>query len=683
MKTYSKFLWGLAALPMLVSCSQDEVSPDPGREDTGAGVYMSFDLSFSGKNSRAFTQGDDSSSDGTEIGTDAENKVNEVLVVLSNPTNNGFVAYTLIPEEKLLSMTAGDQPLYRATGKFNKTVINDYYTTTTQRDVNVYVFCNPSGTFVQYIKARLTNDRDWINYTEDVVVGAPSENSLWNKNSGFFMSNLRVATRTLPAQIDDWNVFMSESTPFDLSGINNAGQPTEVDNHTNRGAIDVHRLAARFDIRDGSQMLDVEGCNGVKDVPFTYNVVFNKENRPLVQCEIISMAPVNMMNKQYVLERVSDTGMDTNIQLLGAERPWYSTSTGTVIPNSGNYVVTPYATEKEAGIMSNWTEYFNYTFYDPATGKVDSRGKHWKFESISKVVNGSTEDYPYDRYPDPNKNGDYRAWRYVTENTMPGSADNQMTGQTTGIVFEARMKANPDLATSADKWERKLYEVLNATVHNSNPYADPILFALSGSLYASWQHVQAAALAAAGFDATKGQNQSLDRTAGLYLACYGNGGVGVVRDDDGDIIFTDTEEPDVASVNYAYEIWEAAGRPAPDGTHPQFATFRDRAVTNLFTLYLSNQNENGDWGYYCYYYYWNRHNDNGQVGTMGPMEFAVVRNNVYKLAVTRLSQLGHPRVPENDPDTPTPDTPDEQANVYMTVSVRVLPWVVRINNIQF
>ena len=66
---------------------------------------------------------------------------------------------------------------------------------------------------------------------------------------------------------------------------------------------------------------------------------------------------------------------------------------------------------------------------------------------------------------------------------------------------------------------------------------------------------------------------------------------------------------------------------------------------------------------------------------MAPMEFAVVRNNVYKLAVTNISRLGHPRISDNDPATPGPATPDERGDIYLTVSVDVLPWVVRVNNI--
>lgn len=94
--------------------------------------------------------------------------------------------------------------------------------------------------------------------------------------------------------------------------------------------------------------------------------------------------------------------------------------------------------------------------------------------------------------------------------------------------------------------------------------------------------------------------------------------------------------------------------------------------------------------YYTYYYYWNRHNDNLDPYNMGIMEFAVVRNNVYKLCVESIAKFGHPTPPTDptnptdpDPDPVDPDDPDESVNYYFTVSVKVLPWTVRINNIEF
>lgn len=79
-----------------------------------------------------------------------------------------------------------------------------------------------------------------------------------------------------------------------------------------------------------------------------------------------------------------------------------------------------------------------------------------------------------------------------------------------------------------------------------------------------------------------------------------------------------------------------------------------------------------------YYTYWNRHNDNVDPNVMGNMEFAVVRNNVYKLKVNSISSLGLPLAPDdpNNPWKPDGDTPDEQLP-QIDVTVEVSDWVSR------
>lgn len=127
---------------------------------------------------------------------------------------------------------------------------------------------------------------------------------------------------------------------------------------------------------------------------------------------------------------------------------------------------------------------------------------------------------------------------------------------------------------------------------------------------------------------------------------------------------------------------QAAASITGEATDPTSAA----AAAAGFTGYSS---ENGK--YYVYYYYWNRHNDNLDPYTMGTMEFAVVRNNVYKLAVNAINRFGHPTPPtgptdpdpDPDPDPVDPDDPDESVNYYFNVTVKVLPWTVRINNIEF
>lgn len=77
--------------------------------------------------------------------------------------------------------------------------------------------------------------------------------------------------------------------------------------------------------------------------------------------------------------------------------------------------------------------------------------------------------------------------------------------------------------------------------------------------------------------------------------------------------------------------------------------------------------------YYCYYYYFNKHNDNTNLAETTPFEFATVRNNVYKLSVTKINQFA----------TFFPPKTVEDWNVFFTLNVEVRPWTVRVNDIEF
>ncbi len=154
--------------------------------------------------------------------------------------------------------------------------------------------------------------------------------------------------------------------------------------------------------------------------------------------------------------------------------------------------------------------------------------------------------------------------------------------------------------------------------------------------------------------------------------------------------------------NVLYGAWSDVKNAAEAGTDPTLQAAYNQAATGVaadaeptgaaaaaagFTGYSAK-----DGKYYNYYYYWNRHNDNLNNNEMDVMEFAVVRNNVYKLAVNAINRFGHPTPPdpsnpdpdpEPDPDPVDPDDPDESVNYYFNVTVKVLPWTVRINNIEF
>lgn len=49
---------------------------------------------------------------------------------------------------------------------------------------------------------------------------------------------------------------------------------------------------------------------------------------------------------------------------------------------------------------------------------------------------------------------DYRIWRYVTENTIPGNDDHQKNGISTGIVFKGKLLAGTNLETTMSSFIR-------------------------------------------------------------------------------------------------------------------------------------------------------------------------------------------------------------------------------------
>lgn len=713
------FLWILLALPLLVACSSDDImKSESGRNNIpeGEGLYMKVNFSPYNKGTRSYTDGNNSSNGGIEVGSDTENTVSKVLLVLATSSNK-YIASAVADNLK----GSADNTNYQATAKIEKTKIKDFYDLKEVKDyiaadqadggtgnpkVNVYVYCNPTEKMIADFEALDLGNTAWTNWTYKLDV-ATTDDKLWSPTTGFIMTNESIAEREFPASYSTWSSFTTENNAFDLSGWNNRNQNTAVDNSSGRGSISVHRMAARFDFRDGSQMTTAGG-NGIASEPFTYKILVadvttgegeeqTTSEQTLVKAQIQTMSLVNMMNEQYYLERVS-TGTTENdwttpyvpssnengYILLGAEKPWYNNAQGGGDLN-GNWVVTPNASNRTGAALKGsnaFATYYKYPFFN-TSGVVATRGAGWDIYNVAEVV---TNNKDYDN------TGDYHIWRYVTENTMLGGNDDQMNGNTTGIVFRAKLLPGAYLNTSSNYWDNFLYTTLNSPAAGG-----PVLYAFSNNLYCSWQQVQYAALKSAGYDNTKGDNQDLDKTGTFYKMVFGNGAPGevkIIKEDGTEITYKETTDDgtlaaqDPTSPNALHaDVIHDKDTGAVTTTGDAWIAFRNKVVANTFTIYekanVSKPEEAPEWGYYCYYYYWNRHNDNGDPDTMGEMEFAVVRNNVYKLAVTSIKKLGHPRIPENDPDDPKPDTPDEKSDLYMTVSVQVLPWVVRINNIEF
>ena len=606
--------------------------------------------------------------------------------------------------------------------------------------VYVFVFCNPTkeliSMFTDADEGIEFGSAEWVNKTCDVRQGTDGEYNIgiWGSNS-FLMNNKSLAKRLLPTKLLDWELFTSVDNPFHLSDENTKPGMDPVDNSNKNtvnpgGSVVVERSVARFDFKDGSKL----GDN-------TYNVLYltNAEGNiedgtPIVSVQLQKMCLVNMGNQFYYLPRVSQNGQlnGPEYTLLGREKRWSRGSNG--IYSGGNYVVGPYAVEFNAGIETNFSNYLNFPFFEDngSYSNPDNNIQRWNVVKIEDVLKGRDDNYKGTDNTEGGANsfkpGDYKVWRYVVENVIPDGPENQVNGISTGVVFKGKILGTEEALSDGlyEEYWNKGYIKNLANCLNGKPCTyngknhtvtgesdkDPILYYYSGRLYMGWRHIRQAAIQAAVTINVSGDIE-INRSNSLYKAVFGDGpipngmvyipntgtadepvaGEGIeIKDPQWNTAANEVNSVEhlnwIKSANYAWSVWvgDAEDERGDDSTgtgNDPLSLMREAVTSAGITIFQSSYDDDYEAGYYCYYYYWNRHNDNGIDGTMGPMEFDVVRNNVYKLSVDQIARLGHPRIPENDPNDPTPNTPDESDEIYLDVRVQIAPWAVRLNSIKF
>lgn len=742
MKKFRFLAMAAAAVMMLGSCSDDQLKG--GEENTinpaaeeGVFFAIQIDLPTSGRGAaRSQTNTGDNddyttSDGGVEVGKDYENKVGEVIVVLAQSPNNEFIAAATVSEKKISGL-ASDNSSYQVLSKFSKTQLDAFYSTLpspapTSLEANIFVFANPTSNIKATIFGIENDDKSigavlgsnsWINEVRKMPAVPASTIA---KSGEFLMSNAVIATRGIPAKLDDWRYYTTEGNPFDLSGPN---ADVYIDNSEkeNRGSVKLERAAARFDFRDGSPLRETQ--------PFTYHVIYSgdintpeAERHPIIDIELINMSLVNVNTKFYPLRRVSNNGEPVNVSICGVEKRWIERPDGGW--TGGNYVVDAnyqwkhdtaqeFSGDNEPANVDYSSNFF-YPFLSNA-GIIDQTQRTKWFTALCKDVVAGEDDNP--EWAGTAAHGDYKIWTYASENTI-AHVEDQINGISTGVVFKGIMRATDWALNDADDDTKELARAITNPSSVKDPVTgqDAVIYQFGGNLYLTWTKMRNAAIAAAApniqwvaDDPTKPDEghwvldiNDANRTNSLYVAVFGTGGVGNIEytyteykvdengnpilDADGNKIvvgthtglITDKLDPDLGSANYLYDAWVTNKTP---GNLDAYKKAMTDAKISIYQPYNDTPAQGGN-GYYVYYYYWNRHNDNLNNGVMGPMEFAVVRNNVYKLAVTGINKLGHPRITENDPEKPTGGTPDEKEDVYITVTAEVLPWVVRVNNIEF
>ena len=378
---------------------------------------------------------------------------------------------------------------------------------------------------------------------------------------------------------------------------------------------------------------------------------------------------------------------------------WYTDNISTVLgkdkdtwegkPNGGDYHIWRYVTENtipERLKGDNDVEYdednehrFDYQTHIQSVGVV--------FKG-SIIAGDDINEFYYD-YTDTGSAATQGAGTGTGTGTGDGTPERPYVSMKTRVALAAAAKktlphsdgATPIEVDKSASSKEKAEEIVNDALEGLTEYNYPVLYSYQNMLYAGIDGVAEGAV-------RRGKNSPLYFAVENVLANW-------YRDENGTEYKYAADKSKVAANSVALDLETYYAILTDEDCKYTFdikesinaktdANFMLHAPENGITVYqISNENDGENWGYYCYYFYWNRHNDNLKSGRMGRMEFATVRNNVYKLAVTAIGQLGHPRTPGDDPEPVDPNDPDEDPTDYLQVKVEVLPWVVRVNDITF
>lgn len=578
MKAFAN-IFTLSALAVCLTACNDDIGTGsnlPAEESEGVYLKFALDLPITRDGSRSATNSEDndeygSSEDGTEVGKDRENRINQIMLVFTDE-NNKYLTSTNVTSVSPTTSTENEYVITVPPERLAEYVSPEPAQggEAEQRLANVYAYCNPTPE-LRALAGAAEGSTQVADFVEKAHTITDSENaSVWQDNN-FLMSNAVKHQITLPVS---WYDHLSSSSAFNI------------------GTLKVERSVARFDYK-------AEHTDNIYRVRKSLSSDNDTEtDNPGIYIQLTDVALINMSKSFYYLRRVSTDGKNTNASICGVE-------------TKTNYVVDTDATEKaQYTTPANWTDKNTHFFYNLEESNT------WRWTSLADISDNELEN-PWGTDEGEKSTKGYHIWRYAIENTIPQDADGtntlQKNGITTGVVFRAKIGIDTNYSGDV-KWNSE----------------DPI-YVFRNVLYGNWEAV------------------------GKYA-----------------------EKNSSSEVAYAYNAVEAG-----DYDYEEAG----------FTVY----NPNADGNHYAYYYYWNRHNDNGLNGVggkdpvMGPMEFAVVRNNVYKLSVEAIFRFGYPEGETPDPDTPDeekptedPEDPDpEDPKVFLKVNVEILPWVVRENEINF
>lgn len=449
-----------------------------------------------------------------------------------------------------------------------------------------------------------------------IVVANPGDDQWWSRDANLTLADVRdhqqktAWTENADGSYSDF-LMSSESEPVNLLDVANNPEnaPAEV-------SVDVERMAARVDYKaDGEFKL-------------------TDTNYADASVKILGATIINDFNAgSYILKRVSEdptkkTG--SGVTYLGIEE------TG-ADGQPTNYVIDPWTAEKNS---TNADLDDAFTTIDGQ--KVNAAGLYvdgsYLYSGSEDPEWWSTRMIAGTSIIDPEDNKTWQCVGYTLENTT--AQDQTAKTYNTGLAFQAQFNPGSALAGydpghTFFRYGDRLYTSLTAMMGQLNEQTDFAAYfdaAVNGLKSRTWADVTAFC------DALSYDPVGL---ASYFTGLQGN-----------------AQGTDAVSTALDDVTWTAflamLGVDESDLTDPQI---NQRGVTDTRArLYASS---NGLLRTYykglCYYIWWLRHSNDGSVVTNGLMEYAVVRNNIYKVEVRSVASIGGD----------VPDDTEIMAHVYV------------------
>ncbi len=430
--------------------------------------------------------------------------------------------------------------------------------------------------------------------------------------------------------------------------------PTD-ENHAPTVNVYVERLAAKIRIKEDSG----KGKN------FFYTITSpENESQAIAKVALKQATIVNQLNSgSYLLKRVSKTitgeeeVTEDKQNYLGQEIWSINSETKAV---TANYVIDPWFFKKNANadmLGENLILSYSNPYRVGEQASMNNIGTIW--DSYSNKTSLSTE---------ANDNGAIRL-AYVMENTT--KVGTSLQGYATGAVFKATYypaqmsevnETNGSVTPQPVTYGETGFDEIN------NATTGVTFYRYEGKIFKDYAAIFAYYLNEHGHF-----NEDDGLASCNYTDFIGEDFKRLEIADFHEHFYTDEDakHDPFGYLDYLHEISENANA----------TTFGDISGAKNFETFMGDKPgattytdvdefKEGE----CYYTYWIKHQDNKNSHLIAPMEYSIVRNNIYDLQISGVSGLGFARSMVPDPKDPT-----EDSNQLLNVVLHVKNWTVRSN----